>query len=349
VQTSGRDTNLRGVSVRYDQGSEGQQHYIIWTSGSNGVILRSTNDGKSWQQLSVVRDGELDFRDIEALDADTAYVMSSGERDKSRIYKTSDGGKTWNLQYSDKRPGFFLDALACESATHCYALSDPIEGKFVVLATEDGEHWRELPRDKMPPALPNEGAFAASGTALTLCEDGSIYFVTGVGAARVFRSRDHGRSWKVATTPVAFGPSSGIFSIACEGRGEALVAVGGDYKQPAQAKRVGIYSQDGGATWSLAEQQPGGYRSAAASFSYGDFAAVGPNGTDISHDQGKHWKHSDALDLNAVSFDGQAGWAVGARGTIARFKSHYQYQIRNRSGPRNEWRMLGAAREIPRS
>lgn len=322
MQTSGRDTNLRGVSVRHHQGGDGKQRYIIWASGSKGVILRSTDDGKSWKQPSVPGGGELDFRDVEAFDTETAYVMSSGEGGQSRIYKTSDGGKSWKLQYSDKRPGFFLDALACDSATHCYALSDPVEGKFLVLATEDGEHWKELPGDKMPRALPNEGAFAASGTALALCGNGNIYFATGVGAARVFRSGDRGRSWKAVTTPMPFGPSSGIFSLACQGRGEAVVAVGGDYKQPAQARRVAIYSRDGGATWSLAEQQPGGYRSAVASFSSADFVAVGPNGTDISHDQGQHWKRTDALNLNAVSFDGDEGWAVGAKGTIARFQKH---------------------------
>jgi photosystem II stability/assembly factor-like uncharacterized protein len=179
VQTTGLDANLRGVSVKYEEGSEGKQHYIVWASGSNGVILRSTNDGATWKKLSVAGGGEPDFRDIEGFDSNTAYLMSSGDGDKSRIYKTTDGGKTWKLEYSDKRPGFFLDALACARQNHCYALSDPVEGKFLVLITEDGEHWKELPRDKMPAALPGEGAFAASGSALPLCEDGSIYFGTG--------------------------------------------------------------------------------------------------------------------------------------------------------------------------
>jgi hypothetical protein len=107
VQTSGLDTNLRGVSVKYDEGSEGKQHYIVWAAGSNGVVLRSTNDGTTWKQLSVPGGGELDFRDIEAFDAHTAYVMSSGDGDKSRIYKTTDGGKNWELEYSDKEPGSF--------------------------------------------------------------------------------------------------------------------------------------------------------------------------------------------------------------------------------------------------
>ncbi len=333
VQTSGLDTNLRGVSVKFNEASERGLHYIVWASGSNGVILRSTNDGGTWKQMSVPGASDLDFRDIEAFDADTAYVMSSGDGDKSRIYKTTDGGKTWKLQYSDKRPGFFLDSLACDSKTHCLALSDPVDGKFLVLATDDGEHWKELPRDKMPAALPKEGAFAASGTSIALCEHGHVYLGTGGGAvARVFHSADGGSSWKAVETPIASGnTSSGIFSVACGGF--LVVAAGGDYKEPASAKRVAAYSNDSGETWHLAEQQPGGYRSAVGEFSGGDFAAVGPDGTDVSHEElggsGMHWEHTDYLNLNAVSFAGSEGWAVGPKGTIARFKTHWFYEIKN--------------------
>lgn len=329
VQTSGLDTNLRGVSVKYNEASEGRQHYVVWASGSNGVVLRSTNDGSTWKQLHVPGTSELDFRDIEGFDTDTSYVMSSGDGDKSRIYKTSDGGKTWKLQYSDKRPGFFLDALACDSKTHCLALSDPVDGKFLVLSTEDGEHWKDLPRDKMPPVLTGEGAFAASGTAIALCDHDNIYFGTGGGrVARVFHSNDRGRSWTATETPLASGnASSGIFSIACED--QTLVAVGGDYKEPAKAKQVAALSTDSGQTWRLAEQQPGGYRSAVGSFSYQDFAVVGPNGTDVSHDEGRHWQHTDYLNLNAASFAGSEGWAVGPKGTVARFKTHWFYLIKN--------------------
>jgi len=329
VQTSGLDTNLRGVSVADTTDGTSKTHYSIWASGSNGVILRSKNDGKNWQQLSIPGGDNLDFRDIESFDEDVAYVMSSGDGDKSRIYKTENGGKNWKLQYSDQRPGFFLDSLACDSETHCFALSDPVDGKFVVLTTNDGEHWKELPREKMPAALPKEGAFAASGTAIAQCE-GNLFFGTGGPAARVFRSADQGFSWTVAETPLARGSaSSGVFSVACNGP-DNIVAVGGDYKDPDNARKVAAYSNDSGATWHLAETQPGGYRSAVGSFSYGDFAAVGPNGTDISHDKGMHWMHTDRLNLNAASFESTAGWAVGPKGTVARFQTHWQYNIQNR-------------------
>ncbi len=331
VQTSGVNANLRGVSVSF--AFTGKHDYVVWASGSNGVILRSTDEGATWTRMSVKGGDDLDFRGIKALDADTAYVMSSGDGDKSRIYKTIDGGKTWTLQYTDKRPGFFLDSLVCDSKTHCYALSDPVGGKFLVLGTDDGEHWKELPRDNMPAALPKEGAFAASGTSIAICDRGvNVYFGTGGAAvARVFRSADHGRSWTAAETPIASGnASSGIFSVACGGF--LVVAAGGDYKEPTSAKRVAAYSNDFGATWHLAEQQPGGYRSAVADCGYGDVVAVGPNGTDISHDErgeAMHWQHTDRLHLNAVNCEGQHCWAVGPKGAIARFKTHFSYVIKN--------------------
>jgi photosystem II stability/assembly factor-like uncharacterized protein len=321
VQTSGLDSNLRGVSVKGASGS-GKMEYVVWASGSHGVILRSVNSGESWKQLTVAGGADLDFRDIEAFDEDVAYVMSSGDGDKSRIYKTVDGGKSWKLQYADRRAGFFLDSLACDSKTHCVALSDPVDEKFLVLSTDDGENWRELPREQMPAALPKEGAFAASGTAIVLCERRGIYFGTGGPTARIFHSPDVGRTWSAVEVPIRSGnASSGVFSIACNGS-EDLVAVGGDYNLPLRADRVAIYSDNAGVTWKVAATQPGGYRSAVGSFSYADFAAVGPDGTDVSEDKGAHWTHTDNLNLNAASFEGTAGWGVGPKGTIAKFNAH---------------------------
>src|SRR5215472_13477570 len=100
VQTKGINTNLRAV---YASARDGLRFPVVWASGSNGVILKSLDQGKTWQRVRV-NDGDfLDFRGIVAFNEKTAYVMSSGNGDKSRIYKTTDGGKTWNLQYSDNR------------------------------------------------------------------------------------------------------------------------------------------------------------------------------------------------------------------------------------------------------
>ncbi len=121
------------------------ENTTIWASGSQGVVLRSKDAGKNWEQLRIPNGETLDFRGVQAFDVNVAYVMSSGEGDKSRIYKTMDGGKNWEMQYTDKRKGFFLDGIACISTTNCFALSDPVDGKFLLLHTEDGKTWKEMP------------------------------------------------------------------------------------------------------------------------------------------------------------------------------------------------------------
>ncbi len=330
VQTSGLDTNLRGVSPAYTLDAKGVPAPVVWASGSNGVILKSLDEGTTWKRLHVAGGDALDFRGIVAFKASTAYVMSSGEGEKSRIYKTTDGGETWNLQYTDKRKEFFLDSIACLSETHCLALSDPIDGKFLLLKTTDGQHWNPLSSGNMPAALPSEGAFAASNTCVAL-SGADIFFGTGGPAARVFHSSDSGRTWSVVETPIAHGnASSGIFSIA-RADDKTIVAVGGDYLETKRASGVAAYSLDGGKTWQLAAQQPGGYHSAVAHIDDGRWVTVGPNGEDISGDFGVHWKRTDSLNLNAMALlDIWTAWAVGPNGTIARFVNRYGYEIHYR-------------------
>jgi photosystem II stability/assembly factor-like uncharacterized protein len=324
VQTSGLDTNLRGVSATAITDPKGIPITVVWASGSKGVILRSLDEGETWVRLQVPDGDALDFRGIVAFNAATAYVMSSGEGEKSRIYKTTDGGKTWNLQYTDKRKEFFLDSIACLSEKRCFALGDPIDGKFLLLNTTDGEHWNVLPSDQLPAALPGEGAFAASNSCLAIFNE-EIYFGTGGPTARVFHSADLGRTWTVVETPLAHAnASSGIFSISRRQSGGAItvVVVGGDYQAPKRASTVAALSEDGGKTWKLSKRQPGGFRSAAASLGNPTFVTVGPNGEEISEDRGVHWKRTDSLNLNALAIlDDQRAWAVGPQGTIARFIS----------------------------
>src|SRR5260370_5776481 len=83
VQTGGTNTNLRGVSVAYKQNRKNAHASVVWAAGSNGVILKSIDEGKTWQRLHVAGRDALDFRGIVAFNDSTAYVMCSRDQENS--------------------------------------------------------------------------------------------------------------------------------------------------------------------------------------------------------------------------------------------------------------------------
>lgn len=316
LQKSGTTARLRGVSA--------VSALVAWAAGTQGTYLRTTDGGATWQAATVPGAADLDFRDVEAFDADTAYLLSIGEGERSRIYKTTDGGRRWSLQYVNRDPQGFLDAMAFWDANHGLALGDPLDGHFLMLETRDGgATWQELPIESRPVALAGEAAFAASGTCIAAQGTSNVWFVTGGVASRVFRSTDGGRTWAVSATPVPSGSQSGgIFSVAFSDAKHGVV-VGGDYKKEGEARDNTAMTDDGGRTWRRAKGPlPGGYRSAVAYTAKSSRAlvAVGPSGTDYSRDGGASWANLGTEGFHAVSFakDG-AGWAVGENGRVAKF------------------------------
>jgi photosystem II stability/assembly factor-like uncharacterized protein len=304
---------MRGVSVVSAK--------VVWASGTNGTYLQTTDGGVTWRIAVVPGAEELDFRGVQAVDERTAYLLSSGPGGKSRIYKTSDAGAHWDLQFTNPDPSGFWDAIASWDAKHGIVLGDPVDGKFVILVADDGgAHWQ---RKVTPPALPNEGAFAASGTCLIIRGDHEAWFGTGgPGAARVFHSTDGGATWNVSTTPIRNdGASAGIFSIAFSDEKHG-VAVGGDYAKPADAAHNVAVTSDGGRTWvEPTGPHPNGFRSAVAYVvDRKMWIATGTSGSDVSYDNGKSWKRFDEHAYNAISFlSSKTGWAVGPKGALAEF------------------------------
>ncbi|HEX8287927.1 MAG TPA: hypothetical protein VF556_08030 [Pyrinomonadaceae bacterium] len=302
--------SLRGLSVVNEK--------IIWASGTGGTFLKTVDGGKTWTVGVVPGAEKLDFRDVEAFDANTAYILSIGEGENSRIYKTADGGKTWKLQFKNGNPKAFFDAVAFWNKTSGIAMSDPADGKYILIATDKGETWRYLPRNKMPPAKAGEAAFAASGTCLITQGRNNVFLVTGGNDARVFRSNNRGKTWSVADTPIVKGTAgSGIFSIAMYDAQNGVI-VGGNYEKPNETINNLAFTYDGGATW-VAGKGLNGYRSGVAYIDKKTLIAVGSNGSDISRDGGRIWMNIDKENYNAVQAKGEnAIWAVGANGLVAK-------------------------------
>ncbi|HEY7181792.1 MAG TPA: YCF48-related protein [Blastocatellia bacterium] len=315
TQSSGTTVRLRGVSA--------VSATVAWASGSDGVYLKTTDGGAHWRAATVTGAEDLDFRDVEAFDADTAYLLGIGEGERSRIYKTTDGGEHWNLQFTNRNPKAFFDALAFWDADRGVAVSDSVDGRFVIIKTTDGgANWKEIPPEKLPPALAGEGAFAASGTCVVTQGRNNVWIAT--NAARVLSSTDGAETWRVATTPIPSGqPSVGIFSIAFKDARNGVV-VGGDYKNEGEARDNVAVTNDGGRTWKPAKGPlPGGFRSAVAyAPGVSILVTVGPSGSDYSLEGGASWAPIRGAGYHALSFARSGvGWAVGEGGRVARFKA----------------------------
>jgi photosystem II stability/assembly factor-like uncharacterized protein len=270
-----------------------------------------------WRSGVVAGAEKLDFRDVEAFDSNTAYLMASGDGASSRVYKTTDAGVHWELLLTNPDVKGFFDSLAFWDAAHAILVGDPVAGHFVVFTTPDaGKTWQ---RQQTPAALADEGAFAASGTSVVTNGKKDAWIATGgPGGARVLHTHDGGRTWQVATTPLGGTKTTGIFSLAFAGKKHGI-AVGGDYKNPKGTEHTVAFTQDGGKTW----QAPRGktalsYHSGVAFVGGQEVIAVGTEGADVSHDGGATWEHFSDLSLNAVAGKGDAVWAVGAKGVIVK-------------------------------
>jgi photosystem II stability/assembly factor-like uncharacterized protein len=289
-------------------------------------VLWSNDAGRTWYANNIRGADSLDIRSIHALNDGAAYAVSAGDADKgfAKFFATGDGGRQWHQIYSTDTKGVFFDAIAFWDVKHGMALSDPIDGAFFILTTDDGGRtWKRLPTKTLPHVLPGEAAFAASGSSLVVHGSSDVWIGTGGGGrSRVMHSADRGATWSVVDAPVyAIGQGAGIFSLSFFD-GKHGVAVGGDYSKPTLSAASVALTSDGGASWTSAKAPPPAYLSGVAyAGSLARLVAVGTAGTFVSRDGGQSWTQTDTLALNSVRFFGRAGIAVGPRGRIARLDS----------------------------
>lgn len=291
---------------------------IAWAGGTQGSILRTTDGGATWRRVSPPDTEGLDFRDMEAFDANTAYALSAGPGPASRLYHTSDGGANWRLLLANDAPKGFWDAIAFWNPRRGVLMGDPAGATFDIRLTDDGGRtWRRP--ERLPEARPEESAFAASGTCLIVGGGGRAWFATGgKGGGRVFRSSDWGRTWDASETPVRHdGASSGIFSIAFRDHRRGIV-VGGDFQKPGEARGHVAITGDGGLTWTPV-QGPPLYLSAVRW--RGDvLVATGPSGTVQSSDGGRTWTESAPPGYHTLDIADGRIWAAGLSGPTLIFR-----------------------------
>jgi len=209
IQTAPTTADLRGI--------DNVGHGIVWASGSDGTVLRTTDEGATWQRCATPPGAEhLDFRGIQAFDEKTAIVMSSGKGPLSRLYKTTDACQIWKLLFTNPDPDGFWDSVRFEPAPRSVGnewppararqgvlIGDPVHGRFAIYTSNDsGDTWQpwepsdpQLPKVKRHPAIAQDGEsiFAASNSALAAPgANGPFSFVTGgKGGSHLFLAQSH--------------------------------------------------------------------------------------------------------------------------------------------------------------
>lgn len=307
MQSSPVNTSIRGIEV-LDQNT-------IWLSGAKGTILRTLNGGETWEQLSPPDKDSLDFRSIAAFSEKEALVASAGF--PARIYHTEDAGEQWTLVYENMDSAAFINSLAFRSRNEGIAFGDVLEGRHLLLRTENGgKSWTRIDTQYIPKPLEIEHGFAASGTCIAINKKGEFFIGLGGEQCRIFKSSD-GREWEVYQTKMMSGlPTRGIYSIAYGN--ELLMAVGGDYTR-ADSAHFPTYSNESGTDWKLAGGKVKGYRSIVT---YAEKAKAwvsgGTSGIDFTFDNGMHWITGDKISVNTMAFDDQSGrgWLANQKGEV---------------------------------
>jgi photosystem II stability/assembly factor-like uncharacterized protein len=280
-----------------------------WASGQKGTVLRTVDGGVHWQVMHVQGAQALDFRDVEALSAQVAVVLSIGPGDSSRVYRTDDAGQSWTLALQNKDSRGFFDCMVFEGERG-WMLGDPVDGRYQLFATDNGgRDWRELANG--PPADTDEAAFAASGTCIARLH-GALAVASGGTRARIHLLRDGQQQWQAVDTGMARRkPEAGVFSVVP--LNGSWFAVGGDYR--GESTPGNAASGMGNAVERIIA--PRGYRSGAACV--GDklpCIATGPSGTDLW--DGRRWHALGDAGFDSIDLHGNAGWLSGDAGRLAR-------------------------------
>jgi photosystem II stability/assembly factor-like uncharacterized protein len=299
---------------------------VVWAAGNLGTYLVTTDGGEHWRAAQVPGAETLQFRDVEAVNARIAYLLSIGSGEDSRIYKTTDGGQTWALQFQNEDPAAFYDCFDFWSPKRGLTFSDAVGNRFPAIKTTNGRAWQDI-GDRLPTAQPGEAAFASSGTCVNTQGERHAWIGTaGAARARILATTDAGATWNAYLIPDGFTqgtPVSGIASVEFRDRFHGILG-GGDVVASATPQVNVARSQDGGVTWALTTPTP--FPGAVYGLAYvpnrlkQTVVATGPGGAAWTPDEGDTWTLLPGIDnCWAVAFaSAKAGWLVCGAGRIVK-------------------------------
>ena len=239
-----KDPNLIWVGT-------GERHMARSSFAGTGVF-KSTDAGKTWRNMGLHDTHHIGRVIIDPANPDVVYVAALGHQytynEERGVFKTTDGGKTWNkVLYISAKVGVVELAMDPSDNQTLYAAAWERDrkawnnvaagpGSAIYKTTDAGKTWKRLTE-----GLPQGEHTGRMGIAIAPSNPQVVYILAASPGGRVYRSDNKGESWRKAD------------------KGEVKATIGWDFclirvlpDNPDEIFVLGnnlLYSSDGGGTF----------------------------------------------------------------------------------------------------
>jgi photosystem II stability/assembly factor-like uncharacterized protein len=216
-------------------------------------MYKSTDAGKTWKHIGLENTRQIARVRVNPRNPDLVYVAALGHvwapNDDRGIYRSKDGGKTWEKIFSkgaksgaselvfDPTNANILYAGFWEAYRKPWDLESGGPGSGIFKSTDGGDTWAELTKN---PGLP-KGVIGNIGLTVSAANPDRVWALIEADDGGVFRSDDAGKTWKKMNDQRKLRQRAWYY-----GR------IFADPKDPEKvyATNVGFFrSDDGGKTW----------------------------------------------------------------------------------------------------
>ena len=187
--------------------------HVGWGDG----IYKSTNGGKTWQQMGLSKSEHIGKILVDPRNSDVVLVAAEGPLWSSGgdrgVYKTEDGGRTWTLVLEiDKNTGVtdlefhptnpdIVYAAAYQRRRHTWSLLGGGPKSGIYKSSDNGTSWRAITN-----GLP-QGDMGKIGLAVTPADASLVYATIEANKQEkgFYRSTDAGESWEKRSSYISGG------------------------------------------------------------------------------------------------------------------------------------------------